>query len=151
MIEPQQASVLKAVTSPLSPCRKARLLAPVCWKLRTADGPRKVKSVIETAERYPHLIFRAEDGFPVIERAGFKAIHLIANHVAHGWSAEELVVNSPQLTLGEVYSVLAWFADHRDAVTAVLEKSAAGARALSLEARHQQLAVRLRESGGAGA
>jgi len=103
--------------------------------------------VIATTERYPHLSFGAEDGLPLVERVGFKAIHLIANHVAHGWTAEELVVNFPHLTLGEVYSVLAWFADHRDAVSAVLEEKAAGARALALEARHQQVAVRLRESG----
>ena len=103
--------------------------------------------VIETVESYPHLAFRKEDGFPVVERVGFKAIHLIANHVAHGWSAEELAVNFPSLKLGEVYCVLAWFSDHRDEVMSILESRAVNSRALALEERHQQIAARLRESG----
>lgn len=103
--------------------------------------------MIQTAESYPHLAFRGKDGLPVVERVGFKAIHLIANHVAHGWSAEELVVNFPQLRLGEVYSVLAWFSDHRGEVMALLEKKATDARALALQERHQQIAARLRETG----
>tara|TARA_R110002096_G_scaffold105923_1_gene233030 strand:+ start:2556 stop:2906 length:351 start_codon:yes stop_codon:yes gene_type:complete len=106
-----------------------------------------MNKMIATTTNYPHLTFRQEDGLPVIERLQFKAIHLIANHVAHGWSAEELVVNFPHLTLGEVYSVLGWLSDHREAVTEHLEIGAANARGLALEARHHQIADRLRDSG----
>ena len=62
--------------------------------------------MVATKLQYPHLTFRKDDGLPVIERVNFKAIHLISNHLAHGWTAEELVINFPQLTLGEVYSTL---------------------------------------------
>lgn len=101
--------------------------------------------MIESSTSYPHLSFSKDDGFPVVNRIGFKAIHLIAHHLAHGWSPEELALNYPQLTLGEVYSVLAWFADHRDEVVAHLDTSAADARAAALEDRHRQMAARLEE------
>lgn len=60
---------------------------------------------------------------------------------------EELTLNFPQLTLGEVYSVLAWFSDHRESVMRHLEVNAADASAMALEARHQRIANELRESG----
>jgi hypothetical protein len=41
---------------------------------------------------------------PLISAKNFKVIHLIREHVAYGWSAEELALNHPQLTLGEIYS-----------------------------------------------
>lgn len=60
---------------------------------------------------------------PLIERVNFKAIHLIREHLAFGWSAEELVLNHPQLRLGEVYAALAWYADHASEVEAVVRES----------------------------
>ncbi len=83
----------------------------------------------------------------MITRTGFKGVHLIANHLAHGWSAEELALNFPHLTLGEIYSVLSWFSDHREDVIAKLDASASDARALALEERHRQIARRLESSG----
>jgi len=94
---------------------------------------------------YPHLSFASGDGFPVVERVRFKVIHLVAHHVAHGWSPEELVWNFPQLTLGEVYSALAWFSDHRQEVLERLEQGASEARAMGLEGRHRRIEARLRE------
>ena len=95
--------------------------------------------MVETKASYPHLEF-VDGGLPVIERVNFKVIHLISNHLAHGWSAEELVINFPQLTLGEVYSSLAWFADHRDEVAKLLEQKAASTKGMALEERHSQIA-----------
>jgi uncharacterized protein (DUF433 family) len=73
-----------------------------------------------TASAYEHLTSGA-DGEPVIARPGFKVKHLIREHVAYGWSAEELALNHPQLTLGEIYSALAWYADHVREVDMKLE------------------------------
>ena len=44
---------------------------------------------------------------------------------AHGWSAEELTYQHPHLTLGRVYSALAYHSDHRDEVDADLARRAA--------------------------
>ena len=54
------------------------------------------------------------NGEPFFAASHFDAMHLIREHVAYGWSAaEELALNHPQLSLGQVYSALAWYADHR--------------------------------------
>jgi uncharacterized protein (DUF433 family) len=35
-------------------------------------------------------------------------------HELHGWSADEIVQEFPQITLGDVYAALAYFFDHRE-------------------------------------
>ncbi|MGZ8939576.1 MAG: DUF433 domain-containing protein [Limisphaerales bacterium] len=52
----------------------------------------------------------------MIAGKNLKVIHLIREHVAYGWSAEELALNHPPLTLGEIYSALAYTADHREEI-----------------------------------
>jgi uncharacterized protein (DUF433 family) len=59
-----------------------------------------------TTNAYEHLDC-SDPERPLIAGKEFKVIHLIREHVAYGWSAEELALNHPQLTLGEVYAALA--------------------------------------------
>ena len=73
-----------------------------------------------TVTAYEHLSFD-DGGDPIFAGTGFKALHLIREHVAYSWSAEELAVNHPQLSLGQVYAALAWYADHRGEVEARLD------------------------------
>ena len=94
-------------------------------------------SAIATA--YEHLTFDA-DGDPVLARTRFKALHLIREHVAYGWGAEELALNHPQLTLGEVYSALAWYADHAVAMDAKLDAELARASSAHAQPENRRLA-----------
>jgi len=103
--------------------------------------------MVITKMNYPHLLFREEDGLPIIARVNFKAIYLIENHLAHGWTAEELVINFPQLTLGEVYATLSWFYDHREEVEDLIKKKSSVAAAQALEDRHRQIQARFVKSG----
>lgn len=83
-------------------------------------------------------------GRPVIAGKQFKVMHLIREHVAYGWSAEELALNHPQLTLGEIYSALAYYADHREKLDRELSTSEAGAERQHAEPRHRRVADRLK-------
>ncbi|MCB1078384.1 MAG: hypothetical protein KDM64_11215 [Verrucomicrobiae bacterium] len=96
-------------------------------------------------QTYPHLMFDPE-GMPVIEREGFKAIHLVREHLAYGWSAEELALNHPQLRLGEIYSVLAWYADHAAEVDGAIQASLEKAQVQAERPEFRRLSRRLRES-----
>jgi uncharacterized protein (DUF433 family) len=87
--------------------------------------PYRLAMSLETVA-YPHLD-SSKPGRLVIAGKNFKVIHLIREHVAYGWSAEELALNHPQLTLGEVYSALAYYADHREQMDGELAASEAEA------------------------
>jgi uncharacterized protein (DUF433 family) len=59
--------------------------------------------VAETA--YEHIILN-EDQVPMIEGTTMKVIELVQEHLAWGWSPEELYLNHSYLTLGQIHS--AW-------------------------------------------
>ena len=66
--------------------------------------------LVKTA--YEH-IYIDENGVPQIADANTKVIELVLDHIAYGWSPEELVHQHPHLTLGQVHSALAYYWDHQ--------------------------------------
>lgn len=66
-----------------------------------------------TETNYEHIILNSK-GQPVIEGTKIKVIELVLDKTAYGWSPEELQYQHPQLTLGQVYSALAYYADHQE-------------------------------------
>ncbi len=42
--------------------------------------------------------------------------------LADGWSPEELHLNHPYLTLGQIHSALAWYWDHQQALDQDIER-----------------------------
>jgi len=66
-------------------------------------------SLIKTA--YEHVTIR-EDGVPIIVGTTMKVVELVVEKIAYGWSPEELHFQHPYLTLGQIYSALAYYWDH---------------------------------------
>jgi hypothetical protein len=42
-----------------------------------------------------------------------KVIELVLDHLAYGWSPEELHFQHPHLTMGQIHSALAYYWDHK--------------------------------------
>lgn len=51
-----------------------------------------------------------------------KVIELIVEKLAYGWSPEELHLQHPYLTLGQIYSALAYYFDHEAELDRDIEK-----------------------------
>ena len=66
--------------------------------------------LVKTA--YEH-IYTDEDGVAQIADANTKVIELVLDHIAYGWSPEELAFQHPHLTLGQIHSALAYYWDHQ--------------------------------------
>ncbi len=69
---------------------------------------------------YPH-IETDEQGTPRVGKTRYAVLHLAAEHYHHGWSAEELLRQHPDLRPEEVYSALTYFYDHRQAMLAEMD------------------------------
>ena len=93
--------------------------------------------------RYEHVILD-ETGRPTIAGTTMKVKELVAERLAWGWSAEELLINHPDLTLGKVYSTLAYYADHQPEIDAAIEADAALAGRLRQESEPAPLVTRLK-------
>jgi len=83
---------------------------------------------MSTAARYPHILVDAS-GTARIDQTRYKVAHLAAEHYHHGWTAEELLRQHPDLRPEQVYAALGYFYDHYDELVAQLESSAAAAEA----------------------
>ena len=77
-----------------------------------------------TFTHYPHLTVGA-DGKPRIGNSRYKVSHLAAEHYHHGWTAEELLRQHPDLRPEEVYAALTYFYDHFEDLVAEFKASAA--------------------------
>jgi uncharacterized protein (DUF433 family) len=81
---------------------------------------------MSTAVHYPHLSFDA-DGTARIEGTRYKVIHLAGEHYHHGWSAEEILRQHPDLRPEHVYAALTYFYDHHERLVREMHDTAAAA------------------------
>ena len=61
---------------------------------------------------YKHIMLD-DGGLARIGRTRYKVKHLAAEVRYHGWSPYELLWQHPDLTLAQIYSALAYYADHQ--------------------------------------
>jgi uncharacterized protein (DUF433 family) len=62
--------------------------------------------------RYEHIILN-EAHVPMITGTTMKVVELVLDHLAYGWSSEELHFQHPHLTMGQIHSALAYYWDHK--------------------------------------
>src|SRR5438067_2074894 len=72
------------------------------------------------AVAYPHI--EIENGVPVIAGTGTDVIHIALDRIAHHWDADEIQRQRPHLTLGQIYSALAYYHDHQDEIEREIER-----------------------------
>ena len=75
-----------------------------------------------TISTWPHIDV-GSDGTARVGNRRYKVLHLATEHYHHGWTAEELLRQHPDLKPEEVYSALAYFYDHRDELVAQMNLS----------------------------
>ena len=71
--------------------------------------------------RYEHVVL-SDSRVPLISGTTMKVVELVLAQAAYGWSAEELHTQFPKWTLGQIYSALAYYWDHRDELDGDIEK-----------------------------
>jgi uncharacterized protein (DUF433 family) len=71
--------------------------------------------------QYEHISFN-EDNVPIIAGTNMKVVELITEKIAYGWSAEELQFQHPYLTLGQIYSALAYYSDNKEKIDQDIER-----------------------------
>ncbi len=76
-------------------------------------------SSVET--RYEHVVLD-QDNVPIIARTNMKVSELVLDKIAYGWSPAELLFQHSYLTLGQIYSALAYYADHQEELDREIEE-----------------------------
>ena len=70
---------------------------------------------------YGHIVLD-NDSVPIIAGTTMKVIEIALEKTAYGWSPEELHFQHPYLTLGQIYSALAYYCDHQNELDKDIER-----------------------------
>ena len=102
---------------------------------------------IATHDKQIHTIFEQLDanGVPTIVSTNMKVVELVMAQLAHGWSPEELHFQHPYLSLGQIYSALAYYWDHKAELDEDIERRRQYAEEERSNAGTSPLANKLRE------
>lgn len=96
--------------------------------------------------RYEHVVLNSR-GEPVIAGTTIKVKELVAERLAWGWSPEELLVNHPYLTLGQIFSALAYYADHQQEIDQAIQIDIQFVNELQRNSKPPPLVLRLKSQG----
>lgn len=96
-----------------------------------------------TAEPISH-IFRDTAGVAWIDHTRVKVLEVVLDHVAYGWSAEEIHRQHSHLSLAQIHAALGYFYDHQAAFDAQMAQSLADANRLAAATTVSPLRRRLR-------
>ena len=95
--------------------------------------------------QYEHIVL--ENDVPVIAGTTIKLIELVVEKMAYGWSPEELHFQHPYLSLGQIYSALAYYWDHTSELERDLERRLQFVEQLRQTGKPSPLIAKLRSKG----
>jgi uncharacterized protein (DUF433 family) len=92
-----------------------------------------------TATEMPHIRLD-ENGRAWIDTTRVKVIEVVLDHLAYGWTPEEMHLQHPNLSVAQLYAAMAYYHEHRTEIDAQIESGVS--RADSLHAAAQPAALR---------
>jgi uncharacterized protein (DUF433 family) len=95
---------------------------------------------------YAHIEFDT-NGAPIVADTTMKVVELVMAQMAYGWTPEELHLQHPYLTLGQIYAALAYYWDNKEELDADIERRWHYAEQARREAGPSPLVAKLRAQG----
>jgi uncharacterized protein (DUF433 family) len=95
---------------------------------------------------YPHIEQRQNGGL-YIAGTPFKVRQIVLNHIAYGWSAEDIQREHPKLTLGQIHHALGYYYDHKQQLDDEIEAGIALAEEMRAKQGASPLIAKARDAG----
>jgi hypothetical protein len=76
-----------------------------------------------------------------------KVIELITSHQVQGWQPEQLQAEYPHLSLGQIYSALAYYWDHQELLNAEMQRRDVYVQAIEQQTPESPFVARLKAQG----
>ena len=95
---------------------------------------------------YAHIVIDEQD-VPYLAGTETKVIELVLNRMAYGWSAEEMHLQHPHLTLGQIHSALAYYWDHQDELDEEIQRRLEYVEGIRSTSEPTRLIKRLKAQG----
>jgi uncharacterized protein (DUF433 family) len=95
---------------------------------------------------YPHIVLNS-DRVPLIAGTTMKVVELVMAQRAYGWTPEEIHINHRYLSMSQIYSALAYYWDHRQALDEDIQRRESYVQQLEQEAGESPFVARLKSQG----
>jgi len=82
-----------------------------------------------------------------IDDTNVKVVEVALDHVAYGWSAEEMHSHHPHFSLAQIYAALAYYYDHQTEFDRLIEESRCRVDELAEKSADSPVRRRLRAAG----
>jgi uncharacterized protein (DUF433 family) len=79
-----------------------------------------------------------------IDDSNVKVVEIVRDHIAYGWSPEEIQWQHPHFGLAQIYAALAHYHDNRASMDAEIQQSLDSANSAAGQASDSPIARRLR-------
>ena len=92
-------------------------------------------------------IWLDDQGRAWIDDTKVKVLEVALDHVAYGWSAEEMHSQHPHLALSQIYAALSYYYDHQTEFDRLIEQGRRQAEALAGQSADSPVRRRIRAAG----
>ena len=96
---------------------------------------------------YPHI--EKQNGEPARLRRlpRIRVAQIVMDHLAYGWSTDEMCRQHPYLTLAEAHAAMGYYFDHQDEIDGEIATEVEQAEQARLQATRSPFFLRLRAKG----
>lgn len=101
---------------------------------------------MSVATTYEHIVLN-QAGVPIIKGTTTKIVEIVAEMKAYGWSPEEIHFQHPYLSLGQIYSALAYYWDNADEINRDIKERLAKVEEIRGRTRNSEIREKLEEKG----
>jgi uncharacterized protein (DUF433 family) len=70
---------------------------------------------------YAHITI-GPDNVPMLVGTRIKVVEIVLDHLVHGWNAEDIHREFPQLSLGQIHSALGYYYDHQEEIDTDIQR-----------------------------
>ena len=95
---------------------------------------------------YEHIVLN-QAGVPIIEGTTTKIVEIVTEMKAYGWSPEEIHFQHPYLSLGQIYSALAFYWDNADEIDRDLKARLAKVEKIRGQIGTSEIKEKIKEKG----
>jgi len=88
-----------------------------------------------------------DNGVAWIDDTNTKVIEVVLDHLAYGWSPEEIHFQHPHLSLAQIHAALSYYHDHQAEIDTKIQRQLTEVEALKKQAGESPIHKRLKESG----
>jgi uncharacterized protein (DUF433 family)/antitoxin component of MazEF toxin-antitoxin module len=134
----------RGVRIPRALLEQARLEGDVEMSLQ---GDRLVIRSISPSDSATGEVLLDDRNVPMIAGTTLKVIQLVIEHLTYGWSPEELKYQHPYLSLGQVYSALAYYWNHQEEIEQEIERQSHAVEQLRRASLHSRARSTLKAQG----